>query len=178
VVEWAAQHCNGRIISPLEGGYDLATDGETYIVDERYRKAAIGPAGWRNVNLRTTFLKIIKRAGLTPWPRLLHNLRSSLETELADEYPIHVVAAWMGHSVAIATKHYTQVTDDHFARACVTSPKATQNPTQQVSADVSNDVQANHAPTKKPRIRQADADSCGAVQIAQADRKGFEPSTV
>ncbi len=33
-------------------------------------------------NLRTTFLKIIKRAGLKPWPKLFQNLRSTRETEL------------------------------------------------------------------------------------------------
>ena len=30
-----------------------------------------------NTNLRTTFTKIIKRAGETPWPKLFHNLRAS-----------------------------------------------------------------------------------------------------
>ena len=34
-----------------------------YIVDEKYRRAAMGPQGWRNVNLRTTFEKIIVKAG-------------------------------------------------------------------------------------------------------------------
>jgi integrase len=35
-----------------------------YIVDEHFRKGSLGPYGWRNCNLRTTLLKIIKRAGL------------------------------------------------------------------------------------------------------------------
>jgi integrase len=54
------------------------------IVDEKYRQRAMGPHGWRNCNLRTTFEKIVKRAGLTPWPRLFHNLRSSRQTELEE----------------------------------------------------------------------------------------------
>jgi hypothetical protein len=36
--------------------------GAVYVVNERFRKAANGPKGWRNCNLRTTFLKIVKRA--------------------------------------------------------------------------------------------------------------------
>ena len=49
----------------------------------RYRSAA--------QNLRTTFEKIIRRAGLEPWPKLFQNLRSTRETELAETFPIHVV---------------------------------------------------------------------------------------
>ena len=96
---------------------DCEGEGEEFVIDEKYRKAAIGRDGWRNVNLRTTFEKIVERAGLTCWPRLFHNLRSSRETELLEEFPIHVVAKWFGHSVEIAAKHYAQVTDEHFERA-------------------------------------------------------------
>jgi integrase len=45
------------------------------------------------------------------------NLRASRETELAAEYPAHVVAAWMGHSVIVSAKHYLQVTDSDFDKA-------------------------------------------------------------
>jgi len=62
-------------------------------------------------------LRIIKRTGLTPWPKLFHNLRVSRHTELATEYPIHVVCAWIGNSATIARRHYMQVTDDYFKRA-------------------------------------------------------------
>ena len=68
-------------------------------------------------NLRTMFEKIIKRAGLKPWPKLFQNLRSTRETELAETYPIHVVCAWIGNSEAVAKRHYLQVTESHFARA-------------------------------------------------------------
>jgi hypothetical protein len=80
-----------------------------------------------NVNLRTTFLKIIKRAGLAPWERLFHNLRSSRQTELAETFPAHVVCDWLGNSEAVAMKHYLQTTDDHFSRAAGGSPKAKQS---------------------------------------------------
>ena len=70
-----------------------------------------------NANLRTSLLKIIKRAGLEPWPKLFHNLRSTRETELAEQFPMHVVCEWLGNSQLVATKHYLQVTADHFERA-------------------------------------------------------------
>jgi hypothetical protein len=55
-----------------------------------------------NVNLHRLFLPIIKRAGLTPWPKLIQNLRASCETEWLDSgMPAHVVANWFGHSVKV-----------------------------------------------------------------------------
>ncbi len=65
-------------------------------------------------NLRTRFTKIVTRAGLKPWPRLFQNLRSSRATDWVEVYPSHIVAAWLGHSTAIAAAHYLQVRDHHF----------------------------------------------------------------
>jgi integrase len=70
-----------------------------------------------NSNLRTELLRIIKRAGVEPWPRLFHNLRASRQTELTDHYPAHVVAAWLGNTEKVAERHYLKVTDEHFQRA-------------------------------------------------------------
>ena len=72
---------------------------------------------------------IMDRAGMKTWPKLFQNLRASCSTELAQEFPAHVAAAWIGHSVEIANKHYWQVTDDDFARA-VGETKTAQNPAQ------------------------------------------------
>ena len=87
------------------------------MVDGNHRDAANTPSGWRNCNLRTQFERLVKRAGLQPWPRLFHAMRASRETELAKEYPIHVVTAWLGNTPRIAMKHYLQVTDADFERA-------------------------------------------------------------
>lgn len=59
----------------------------------------------------------MKRVGLKPWPKTFQNLRSTRETELAEEYPLHVVTAWLGNSEPVAAKHYLQITDDHFRSA-------------------------------------------------------------
>ena len=52
----------------LEAGFDEAPGGAEFVVT-RYRD--------KNANLRTQLQKIIKRAGLKPWPKLFHNLRAS-----------------------------------------------------------------------------------------------------
>lgn len=74
-------------------------------------------AGWGNANLRTQFLKVLKRAGVAPWARLFHSMRASRQTELEREFALHVVCAWLGNTEAIAKKHYLLVSDDDFAKA-------------------------------------------------------------
>ena len=69
------------------------------------------------MNLRTEFLRLIRRAGLTPWPRLFHTLRASCETDLLAKFPITAVTEGLGHSAAVALKHYARVPDDLFNRA-------------------------------------------------------------
>ena len=68
-------------------------------------------------NLRTQAHRIIKRAGLKPWEKTFQNLRSSRETELVENFPIHVVTGWLGNSPDIARKHYLQTHEEHFRRA-------------------------------------------------------------
>jgi integrase len=93
----------------LEEAFDLAKPGQTHVIGGNHLAKAQGPTGWRNCNLRTTFKKLVERAGLTPWPRLFHNLRSSRETELLEQYPLHVVAGWLGHDAKVSLKHYAQI---------------------------------------------------------------------
>jgi hypothetical protein len=69
------------------------------------------------LNLRKGFLEILAKAGLKPWPRLFHNLRGSLQTDLANRFPLHVVTAWIGNSEKVAQAHYLKVTGDHIAAA-------------------------------------------------------------
>ena len=101
----------------LEEAWELAAEGAVYVIDEQYRKAANRKTGWRNTNLRTYFMKIVQRAGLQPWPKLFHALRSSRETELVRQFPLHVVTSWLGNTPAIALRHYLLTTDEDFQRA-------------------------------------------------------------
>ena len=92
----------------LNDCWELNGDKSEYVIT-RYRDA--------KQNLRTTFIKILKRAGLKQWPKLFQNMRASRETELCNEYPTHVVCEWLGNSVPVAMKHYLQITDEHYQKA-------------------------------------------------------------
>lgn len=92
----------------LEEAFDLAADGELYVVSRHRHESC---------NLRTQLGRIVARAGLVPWPKLWQNLRATRQTELEAEFPLHVVCRWLGNSPVVARKHYLQVTDEHFAKA-------------------------------------------------------------
>src|SRR5262245_25166324 len=128
----------------LEDAFEQAIPGQTHVVGGDHLAKAQGPNGWRSCNLRTEFDKLVKRAGLEPWPRLFHNLRSSRETELLESFPVHVVALWMGHDAKVSLKHYAQTTEDHFARAIgganSGAPEA-QNRAQQHDAGIGGESQ-------------------------------------
>ncbi len=110
-----------RLRPYLEEAHELAAPGEVYVVGgpqgATYRAAAQKPGGWVNTNLRTTFEKLIRRAGLHTWPRLFHNMRASCETDLMQDHPIHVVTAWVGNTPKIALGHYLQTLEGDFEKA-------------------------------------------------------------
>ncbi len=101
----------------LEAAFDEALGGAEHVMPEEYRRRAQGPGGWRNANLRTTLAKVVRRAGLKPWPRFWHSMRASCETDLAREFPLAIVAKWRGNTQAVAMRHYVDVTNTDFERA-------------------------------------------------------------
>jgi len=167
----------------LQEACEAAPVGAVYVVDEKHRRAAMGKAGWRNCNLRTTFEKIVKRAGLTPWPRLFHNLRSSRQTELAERFPSHVVCDWLGNSEDIARKHYYQTTDAHFAEATADPTKSgaesgarmAQNTAQQARAGIRGDSQKESQLVASAPFLRFDAMRNSLLHKDLADGEGFEP---
>jgi integrase len=114
-----------ELLPYLREVYEAAEPGTEYAIT-RYRD--------HNCNLRTHFERIIKRAGLEPWPKLFANLRSSRETELCQNFPVHVVCKWIGNTPRIAQQHYLQVTDEHFAAAIGDGDDAAQKAAQQTAA--------------------------------------------
>ncbi|MBN2129817.1 MAG: site-specific integrase [Sedimentisphaerales bacterium] len=112
-----------ELLPYLRDAFEEAEAGTVYVIT-KYRD--------RNCNLRTQLLRIIRKAGLKPWPKLFQNLRATRQTELCERWPEHVVCAWIGNSRSVARKHYLQVTDEHFERAALPtgSPEAAQNAAQ------------------------------------------------
>ncbi len=86
-------------------------------------------------NLRTTFMKLIARAGYEPdveaWaaplPQHARHLRHRLGPSSSPALPAHVVAhaqaSWLGHSPLVAAKHYLQTRDAHFEVAIRGTPR-------------------------------------------------------
>lgn len=66
----------------LQAAFEQAEPGTEFVVN-RYRSAT--------TNLRTTFEKLIRKAGHKPWEPLFHNLRATRQSELLDRFPQHVV---------------------------------------------------------------------------------------
>ncbi len=91
-----------EVLPHLRDAFEQAEAGSVYVI-ARHRQA--------NVNLRTQLERMIHRAGLTPWPRLFHNLRASRETELMREYDLATVCKWIGNSPGVAAKHYATCQD-------------------------------------------------------------------
>ena len=98
-----------------------AKPGSEYVLT-RYRGGG--------VNMRTQFQRIIKRAGLVPWPKLFHNLRASRETELIDEFDLATACKWIGNSPEVAARHYAMSRDLNadFTRAAGTKTEPAKRP--------------------------------------------------
>lgn len=132
-------------------------------------------------------------AGLRPWPKPWQNLRSSRATELADKFPSHVCAAWLGHTEAVADEFYRQVTDDHFARAIgertlaegpESGPVKTEKGQNRSQQDMAECTHKKDRVTKKPAKSRGKAAKSETTQLlANSYRSlkvgdtGFEPVT-
>ena len=64
----------------LEDAWDQAEAGAVHVIAKHRSMAGKSETGWKAVNLRTQLLKIIRRVGLTAWPKLWQNMRSTRET--------------------------------------------------------------------------------------------------
>jgi hypothetical protein len=128
----------------------------------------------RVCNLRTQLERIIAKAGLKPRPRLFQNLRSMRETELAEQWPEHVVCAWIGNSKAVAREHHLQVTDEHFEQTTRTlddTGGAAQNAAQQTHAEPRMPSLSIPQPAKFD-VQRSYATTCEYLM----GRVGFEPT--
>lgn len=154
-----------ELVEHFQTVFDAAPAGSIHVIT-RYR--GVGK------NLRTQLVRYITAAGLKPWPKPWQNLRASRATELADEFPSHVYASWLGHTEAIADEFYRQVTDTHFIRAL---GSAAQFPAQYGSESARTASQ--YAAPQLPQLPdlQRDADICDSVRNVLLGAEGFEPPT-
>ncbi len=158
----------------FEEAFEAAPEGAVHVI-LGYRDAA--------QNLRTQLLRILRRAVVSPWPRLFHNLRASRETELAAEYPLHVVCDWIGNTERIAAKHYLQVTEEDFKKATSSAAKsgaapvkkALQNPVQQDAVLVRTGSQIGSKSLKDCEMVRDDTTGRKCLQDNEVVPGGLEP---
>lgn len=159
-----------ELVPLFQAVFDDAPEGALHVIT-RYRTCA--------VNLRTQFQRYIEKAGVKPWPKLWQNLRATRATELADQFPSHVCAAWLGHTERVADAFYRQVTDEHFAAAVRGDEKAAQKAAQQPHAGhriMSHDPSLIiHNPGKCNALRD-NAKSCDCPNKYRMGAVGFEPT--
>jgi hypothetical protein len=149
----------------LLAAFEEAEPGSEFCIT-RYRRA--------NQNLRTQLERILKRAGLEPWPRLFQNLRSTRETELAESYPLHVVTAWIGNSKAIAAKHYLQVRDEDFERATQSPAGAAHRTAQSEAESTRTDPQRGAEPGRGIARFPVETGDCELAQVLANKGDGDE----
>jgi integrase len=159
-----------ELVPFFEEAHELAPEGSTHVLT-RFQGAD---------NLRTMFRRYIARAGFTPWPKVWQNLRVSRATELADQYPGHVSAAWLGHSEKIADAFYRQVTDEHFARAvggAESGAQAAQNQAQQIAVEKSRKSHKSNQPCEAERLTRLPAAPGKILHKCSVGVTGLEPVT-
>ncbi len=158
-----------ELLEPLREAFDAAEPGTEFVIT-KYRSS--------RTNLRTQFMRIIRKAGLTPWGKPWQNLRSTRQTELAESFPIHVVCAWIGNTPEVAGEHYLQVTDEHFARAANGFGIAVQKTVQPgaVSGSVgSHDAQPVYPQSAFLDEKRPSATECESLELCGTGPQGFEP---
>ncbi len=146
----------------LEAVWEQAEPATEYVIT-KYRDC--------NTDLRTQLFKIIRRAGLKPWPKLFQNLRATRQTELAERFPAHEVCAWIGNSRTVAEKHCLQVTDEHYVQGVV------QLSVLQPAAEPRTEPQPDNQAQKKTPVLQGLATSCDTMHDAKVGDDGLEPPT-
>jgi integrase len=143
----------------LQDVFDKAEPGSEFVIARHKGKSR----KWR-----AKMLKIISAAGLKPWPRLFNNLRATRETELCDEWPLHVACAWIGNSEKVANKHYLQITSDHWERASQENTRpgarpAAANPQDSSQLDFLDQEQNSPEPLEMA-VLQPGVELCSALQ--------------
>jgi integrase len=153
----------------LEEAFEQAPEGAAHVIT-RHRDAST------NQLFRKELLAILRKAGVAPWPKLFHNLRASRETELAAEYPLHVVCAWIGNSAPIAAKHYLQVTDADFERAAKSGAAALRKPVQHPAVPSRTNSQAPMEEEAACELVRNGTAGFNCLQDNELAKEGLEPS--
>jgi integrase len=159
-----------QVMPHLEAVYAAAPEGAVFVLDRLRNRDSMKAAAkgfWGGVNLRTALLRKLTKCGIPAWPKLWHALRASAETDLAAQFPLHTVTAWLGNTPTVATKHYLMVTDSEFDRATTENalPKAL------LALPETDGIDRNPSPEKRKTPEKS------RVLTSNMERRGVEPPT-
>lgn len=166
-------------LRPLfQDAFDAAKDGDVYCITW-YRDTC--------VNLRTQLTKIIRRAGLEPWPKLFQNCRSTRETELfkMTNGNVKAVCSWIGNSPKVALEHYAQVTEADLQEAAKMSllsdaetqiDEVAQNAAQYPAAQGSNEQKSTKDKDNGNVVFPLVTAKCSSIQELEMPGTGVEPA--
>jgi integrase len=168
----------------LEEARTQARPDAVYVIEELV--SGKQRTGRQGKNLRKPFETIIERAGLSPWPKPFQNLRVTREDELMRQFDSHVVREWIGHTRAVAEKHYLKATDVDFhaaieGLAIKRGPDSQWSPSGQIVAGNATQGRApgdkkSRNPRKTRELRRF-AGPCSCLQKPLAPPVGLEPTT-
>jgi len=114
---------------------------------------------------------------------MFQNLRASRATDLANEYPAHVAAAWLGYSVIVANKHYWQVTDGDFEAAARGNVAASNDASEKATQKATHAMHGTGRNGKKPDLEAQQktpdipgfSETCASLRDAGMGNTGLEP---
>jgi integrase len=162
-----------ELLPYLRQAFEEAEPGAEFVISDRYRR--------KGVNLGTQLKRFIKRVGLTPWPRVWHNLRASCQTELSARFPLHVVCTWLGNTTTVATQHYLTVRESDFDTAIqptkADSGERLQKALQHTAEMPRTGSHGAKSDNSQSPIFQAFASECELVPTSGMPPEGLEPST-
>lgn len=156
--------------------FESAAEGAEFVLPSFARGISRSPQTWQSFNLRTQFLRIIRRAGVEPWPRLWHALRSSRQTELSHRFPEYIVCKWMGNSERVADKHYLLVRSDDFARAAAEPTGAPPKTCLPAAAGSDSDPSMGDARREKPLVFSDVGEAGNSRELKKVVEMGLEQS--
>lgn len=155
---------------------EAAEIGQEFFItlDPDLRSTDTGRRDRAEARLRRQAGRIIRKAGLEPWPQGFVSLRKSRRTELGYLFPDHEINGWLGHSSETAQTHYLMSRPESWEKAAGIEAESGALPQALPSASSDTDPQ--------PSEDSMDYGSDDEIAITRHGRSrsippaGFEPA--
>lgn len=148
--------------------YASANEGAVYCI-EKYK------GEWSNVGVHMG--RIVKKAGIEPWPKLFQNCRSTRETELfkLTGGNVKAVCSWLGNSPAVALQHYAQTTEADLKDAAKMTLLNTAEQTVQEQGETEGKKEGhNQGHSTSETGRNPTQDNCDGSDVNPCDCEGLQ----